>query len=48
MVRAVRHGLNEPGKHLGIVGLGGLGHVAVKLGKAFGMKVTVKASGALV
>ncbi|XP_073004855.1 probable mannitol dehydrogenase [Typha latifolia] len=34
-------GLNEPGKHLGVVGLGGLGHVAVKFGKAFGMKVTV-------
>lgn len=36
-----RFGLNEPGKHLGVVGLGGLGHVAVKFGKAFGMKVTV-------
>lgn len=35
------HGLNEPGKHLGVVGLGGLGHVAVKFGKAFGLKVTV-------
>jgi cinnamyl-alcohol dehydrogenase len=35
------HGLNTPGKHLGVVGLGGLGHVAVKFGKAFGMKVTV-------
>lgn len=34
-------GLNEAGKHLGVVGLGGLGHVAVKFGKAFGMKVTV-------
>ncbi|WOL12281.1 geraniol dehydrogenase [Canna indica] len=38
------HGLNEPGKHLGVVGLGGLGHVAVKFGKAFGMKVTVISS----
>nr|CAD1826548.1 unnamed protein product [Ananas comosus var. bracteatus] len=28
-------------KHLGVVGLGGLGHLAVKFGKAFGMKVTV-------
>ncbi|TVU25857.1 hypothetical protein EJB05_28370 [Eragrostis curvula] len=37
----VRHGLNSPGKRLGVVGLGGLGHVAVKFGKAFGMKVTV-------
>ncbi|CAK9161574.1 unnamed protein product [Ilex paraguariensis] len=34
-------GLSEPGKHLGVVGLGGLGHVAVKFAKAFGMKVTV-------
>ncbi|XP_020599070.1 probable mannitol dehydrogenase [Phalaenopsis equestris] len=33
--------LDEPAKHLGVVGLGGLGHVAVKFGKAFGMKVTV-------
>ncbi|XP_073003902.1 probable cinnamyl alcohol dehydrogenase 5 isoform X1 [Typha latifolia] len=38
------HGLNEPGKHLGVIGLGGLGHVAVKFGKAFGMKVTVISS----
>lgn len=34
-------GLDEPGKHIGIVGLGGLGHVAVKFAKAFGSKVTV-------
>ncbi|KAJ6825444.1 8-hydroxygeraniol dehydrogenase-like [Iris pallida] len=34
-------GLNQPGMHLGVVGLGGLGHVAVKFGKAFGMRVTV-------
>ncbi|KAI3950210.1 hypothetical protein MKW92_044524 [Papaver armeniacum] len=33
--------LNEPGTRLGVVGLGGLGHVAVKFAKAFGMKVTV-------
>ncbi|KAJ6822167.1 8-hydroxygeraniol dehydrogenase-like [Iris pallida] len=37
-------GLDEPGKHLGVVGLGGLGHVAVKFGKAFGMRVTVISS----
>ncbi|XP_020186338.1 probable cinnamyl alcohol dehydrogenase 8D [Aegilops tauschii subsp. strangulata] len=37
----MRFGLNAPGKHLGVVGLGGLGHVAVKFGKAFGMRVTV-------
>ncbi|KAK4490252.1 hypothetical protein RD792_000913 [Penstemon davidsonii] len=33
--------LNEPGLHLGVVGLGGLGHVAVRFAKAFDMKVTV-------
>ncbi|KAH7314812.1 hypothetical protein KP509_21G021600 [Ceratopteris richardii] len=33
--------MTEPGKHLGVVGLGGLGHMAVKFGKAFGLKVTV-------
>ncbi|XP_041021695.1 probable cinnamyl alcohol dehydrogenase 6 [Juglans microcarpa x Juglans regia] len=31
----------SPGKKMGIVGLGGLGHVAVKFGKAFGHHVTV-------
>ncbi|CAL4997419.1 unnamed protein product [Urochloa decumbens] len=39
-----RHGLNVPGKHIGVLGLGGLGHVAVKFAKAFGMKVTVISS----
>ncbi|KAM7515820.1 hypothetical protein LguiA_005403 [Lonicera macranthoides] len=34
-------GLDKPGLHVGVVGLGGLGHVAVKLAKAFGTKVTV-------
>nr|CAB3482409.1 unnamed protein product [Digitaria exilis] len=38
------HGLNAPGKHVGVVGLGGLGHIAVKFAKAFGMKVTVISS----
>lgn len=33
--------LDRPGMHLGVVGLGGLGHVAVKFAKAFNMKVTV-------
>ena len=33
--------MTEPGKALGVVGLGGLGHMAVKLGKAFGLQVTV-------
>ncbi|CAN6166885.1 unnamed protein product [Urochloa humidicola] len=40
----VQFGLNSPGKHLGVVGLGGLGHMAVKFGKAFGMTVTVISS----
>ncbi|KAK4771734.1 hypothetical protein SAY86_013509 [Trapa natans] len=38
------YGMTEPGKHLGVAGLGGLGHMAVKLGKAFGLKVTVISS----
>ncbi|KAK8642340.1 hypothetical protein V6N13_011687 [Hibiscus sabdariffa] len=33
--------LDSPGKRVGIVGLGGLGHVAVKMAKAFGHHVTV-------
>ncbi|CAK7357530.1 unnamed protein product, partial [Dovyalis caffra] len=37
----VRHKMNQPGKSLGVIGLGGLGHMAVKFGKAFGLKVTV-------
>lgn len=37
-----QHGmLQSAGKSLGVVGLGGLGHVAVKFGKAFGLRVTV-------
>ncbi|PWZ12850.1 putative cinnamyl alcohol dehydrogenase 8D [Zea mays] len=40
----VQYALNGPGKHLGVVGLGGLGHLAVKFGKAFGMTVTVISS----
>ncbi|KAK4490251.1 hypothetical protein RD792_000912 [Penstemon davidsonii] len=35
------YGLNEPGLHIGVVGLGGLGHMAFRFAKAFGMKVTV-------
>ncbi|KAK7366897.1 hypothetical protein VNO80_08900 [Phaseolus coccineus] len=35
------HGITKPGLHLGVVGLGGLGHVAVKFAKAFDMHVTV-------
>ncbi|KAJ8557426.1 hypothetical protein K7X08_003051 [Anisodus acutangulus] len=34
-------GLDKPRMHIGVVGLGGLGHMAVKFAKAFGIKVTV-------
>ncbi|WJX61787.1 cinnamyl-alcohol dehydrogenase [Trifolium repens] len=34
-------GLDKPGLRLGVVGLGGLGHMAVKFAKAFGANVTV-------
>ncbi|KAK4490413.1 hypothetical protein RD792_001090 [Penstemon davidsonii] len=34
-------GLDKPGLNVGIVGLGGLGHVGVKFAKAFGAKVTI-------
>ncbi|CAI9101700.1 OLC1v1039089C1 [Oldenlandia corymbosa var. corymbosa] len=37
----MRHNMKRPGKSLGVIGLGGLGHLAVKFGKAFGLKVTV-------
>ncbi|GAA0153204.1 oxidoreductase [Lithospermum erythrorhizon] len=33
--------LTKPGIHIGVVGLGGLGHLAVKFAKAFGVTVTV-------
>lgn len=35
------HKMNKPGKSLGVIGLGGLGHMAMKFGKAFKLKVTV-------
>uniref|UniRef100_A0A1D1YJ44 cinnamyl-alcohol dehydrogenase n=1 Tax=Anthurium amnicola TaxID=1678845 RepID=A0A1D1YJ44_9ARAE len=37
----IRHKMNQAGKSLGVIGLGGLGHMAVKFGKAFGLNVTV-------
>ncbi|KAG5001623.1 hypothetical protein JHK87_022695 [Glycine soja] len=33
------YGLDKPDLHVGVVGLGGLGHMAVKFAKAFGAKV---------
>lgn len=35
------YNLDKPGMKLGVVGLGGLGHMAVKFGKAMGLEVTV-------
>lgn len=35
------YGMTEKGKSLGVIGLGGLGHMAVKCAKAFGLRVTV-------
>ena len=35
------HGLDKPGLRLGVLGLGGLGSMAVRFGKAFGCEVTV-------
>ncbi|OMP06054.1 Alcohol dehydrogenase superfamily, zinc-type [Corchorus capsularis] len=38
------YGLDKPGLHVGVVGLGGLGHMAVKFAKAMGAQVTVISS----
>ncbi|KAE9596960.1 hypothetical protein Lal_00007522 [Lupinus albus] len=35
------YGLDKPGLNIGVVGLGGLGHMAVKFAKALGANVTV-------
>ena len=35
------HGLDKAGYKIGVVGLGGLGHMAVKWGVAFGCEVVV-------
>ena len=35
------HGLDQAGLKIGVVGLGGLGHMAVKFGVAFGCEVYV-------
>ncbi|KAK4844216.1 hypothetical protein QYF36_017767 [Acer negundo] len=34
-------GLDKPGMHVRLVGLGGLGHLAIKFAKAMGVKVTM-------
>lgn len=34
-------GMEQGGKNFGVVGLGGLGHMAAKIAKGFGMNVTV-------
>ncbi|KAL6557908.1 hypothetical protein OROMI_018258 [Orobanche minor] len=36
-------GLDEPGQHIGVVGLGGLGRVAIKFAKAFAAKHNITA-----
>ncbi|KAG8373458.1 hypothetical protein BUALT_Bualt11G0026400 [Buddleja alternifolia] len=36
-----RYGLDKPGINVGVVGLGGIGHLTVKFAKALGCKVTV-------
>ena len=41
----MHHGLKKPGMKIGVVGLGGLGHMAVKMGKAMGLEVHASASG---
>ncbi|WOL06151.1 hypothetical protein Cni_G14883 [Canna indica] len=42
----IRYKMNQPaGTSLGVISLGGLGHMAVKFGKAFGLKVTTFSTG---
>lgn len=37
----LKHWKAGPGKHIGIIGMGGLGHMAIKIAKAMGATVTV-------
>lgn len=37
----LKHWQADPGKHVGILGIGGLGHLAVRIAKAMGAEVTV-------
>jgi cinnamyl-alcohol dehydrogenase len=42
---SIKHlGMTDPGKKCGILGLGGVGHMGVKIAKAFGLHVTVISS----
>ena len=43
----LRHWKVGPGSKVGVVGLGGLGHMAVKIAKALGAHVTVFTTSAL-
>lgn len=36
----MHYGLNKPGMKIGVIGLGGLGHMAVKIAKAMGVEVS--------
>ena len=40
----MHYGLNKAGMKIGVVGLGGLGHMAVKIGKAMGLEVKSSSS----
>ncbi len=44
MYSPLRHWKVEPGQRVGVVGLGGLGHMGVKLARAMGAEVTVFSS----
>ncbi|HTJ83770.1 MAG TPA: NAD(P)-dependent alcohol dehydrogenase, partial [Polyangiaceae bacterium] len=46
MYSPLRHWNVQPGQRVGVVGLGGLGHMAVKLARAMGAEVTVFSSSA--
>lgn len=36
----MHYSLNKPGMKIGVIGLGGLGHMAVKIAKAMGVEVS--------
>ncbi|KAK6921356.1 hypothetical protein RJ641_015034, partial [Dillenia turbinata] len=37
----IHHKMNQPGKSMRVIGLGGLDHMAIKFGKAFGLNIIV-------